>query len=115
MIHIAPWQACRGLMAGAAGALRRDGVLYLYGPFTEGGRHTAPSNAAFDESLKAMDPRFGVRDVAAVAAEATANGLMLETQRPMPANNLSLIFRRQAGAAIVDGSHAASGVEIHKI
>lgn len=93
MIHIAPWEACQGLMAGAARVLKRGGVLYLYGPFMVGGRHTAPSNAAFDESLKALDPRLGVRDVAAVAAEATLNGLTLEKQVPMPANNLSLILR----------------------
>ena len=95
MIHIAPWEACQGLMAGAARALKRGGVLYLYGPFMIGSRHTAPSNAAFDDSLKAMDRRFGVRDVAAVAAEATLNGLTVEKQVPMPANNLSLIFRRR--------------------
>ena len=93
MIHIAPWEACRGLMAGAARVLKCGGVLYLYGPFMMGGRHTAPSNAAFDHSLKTMDPRFGVRDVAAVAAEAALNGLTLEKQVPMPANNFSLIFR----------------------
>jgi Protein of unknown function (DUF938) len=96
MIHIAPWEACQGLMAGAARVLRSDGVLYLYGPFMIGCRHTAPSNAAFDGSLKAMDPRFGVRDVAAVSAEAALNGLTLEKQVSMPANNFSLIFRRQA-------------------
>lgn len=95
MIHIAPWEACQGLMAGAARVLKRGGVLYMYGPFMIGSRHTAPSNAAFDDSLKAMDRRFGVRDVAAVAAEATLNGLTLEKQVPMPANNLSLIFRRR--------------------
>lgn len=61
-----------------------------------GNRHTAPSNAAFDDSLKAMDRRFGVRDVAAVVAEATLNGLTLEKQVPMPANNCSLVFRLQA-------------------
>jgi cyclopropane fatty-acyl-phospholipid synthase-like methyltransferase len=98
MIHIAPWEACRELMAGAARVLRHGGVLYLYGPFMIDVRHTAPSNAAFDESLKEMDPRFGVRDVAAVAAEAAVIGLTLEKQVPMPANNLSLIFRRQAAA-----------------
>ncbi|MFZ1415140.1 MAG: DUF938 domain-containing protein [Defluviicoccus sp.] len=95
MVHIAPWEACRCLMAGAARVLKRGGVLYLYGPFMIGSRHTAPSNAAFDDSLKAMDRRFGVRDVAAVAAEAALNGLTLEKQEPMPANNLSLIFRRR--------------------
>lgn len=96
MIHIAPWEACQGLMAHAGLALPMDGVLYLYGPFMIGGRHTAPSNAAFDDSLKAMDPRFGVRDVAAVAGEAASNGLMLDKQVQMPANNLSLIFRRRS-------------------
>lgn len=85
-------------MAGAARVLRHGGVLYLYGPFMIDVRHTVPSNAAFDESLKEMDPRFGVRGVAAVAAEAAVNGLTLEKQVPMPANNLSLIFRRQAAA-----------------
>ena len=95
MIHIAPWEACRCLMAGAARVLKRGGLLYLYGPFMIGNRHNAPSNAAFDESLKEMDPRFGVRDIAAVSAEAALNRLMLENRVPMPANNLSLVFRRR--------------------
>jgi cyclopropane fatty-acyl-phospholipid synthase-like methyltransferase len=92
MIHIAPWEACQGLMAGAARALRPDGVLLLYGPFMIDGRHTAPSNAAFDASLKAMDPRFGVRDVAAVLQEAALNGLALKTHIRMPANDLMLVL-----------------------
>lgn len=96
MIHIAPWEACQGLMAGAARVLKRGGVLYLYGPFMIGGHHTAPSNAAFDESLKTMDPRFGVRDIAAVSAEAELRGLILDKQVPMPANNFSMNFRRRA-------------------
>jgi cyclopropane fatty-acyl-phospholipid synthase-like methyltransferase len=98
MIHIAAWEVCQGLMAGAARVLRGEGILLLYGPFKVAGRHTAPSNAAFDASLKAMDPRFGVRDVAAVAAEAARHGLMLEKQVQMPANNLLLVFRRQIAA-----------------
>jgi hypothetical protein len=81
-------------MAGAARALCSGGVLLLYGPFTVDGRHTAPSNAAFDASLKAMDRRFGVRDVAAVSNEAALSGLTLETQVRMPANNLTLVLRR---------------------
>jgi cyclopropane fatty-acyl-phospholipid synthase-like methyltransferase len=93
MIHIAPWEACQGLMAGAARALRPDGVLLLYGPFMIDGRHTAPSNAAFDASLKAMDPRFGVRDVTAVSQEAALHGLTLKTQVRMPANNLVLVLQ----------------------
>jgi cyclopropane fatty-acyl-phospholipid synthase-like methyltransferase len=93
MIHMAPWEACQGLMAGAARALRPDGVLLLYGPFMIDGRHTAPSNAAFDASLKAMDPRFGVRDVAAVSQEAVLHGLTLKTLVRMPANNLVLVLQ----------------------
>ena len=94
MIHIAPWEACQGLMAGAARALRSGGVLLLYGPFMVDGRHTAPSNAAFDASLKAMDPRYGVRDIAAVSKEAALRGLTLKTQVQMPANNVALVLRR---------------------
>ena len=70
-------------------------MLYLYGPFMEDGRHTAPSNAAFDESLKARDPAWGVRDVAAVAELAARHGLDLEERVAMPANNLSLVFRKR--------------------
>jgi cyclopropane fatty-acyl-phospholipid synthase-like methyltransferase len=94
MIHIAPFECCRSLMVGARTALKPGGLLLLYGPFKLEGRHTAPSNQAFDESLRAMDPRFGVRDLADVAAEAAACGLALEKQVAMPANNLSVLFRK---------------------
>jgi SAM-dependent methyltransferase len=96
MIHIAPWTAAEGLMAGAGRLLARGGVLYLYGPFKEDGRHTAPSNAAFDASLRARDPRWGVRDLDAVAALAIEHGLALAERVAMPANNLSLVFQRRA-------------------
>jgi SAM-dependent methyltransferase len=96
MVHIAPWRATEGLMAGAARVLGPAGVLYLYGPYMVDGAHTAPSNAAFDESLKARDPAWGVRDVADVSALARSHGFVLAERVAMPANNLSLIFRRQA-------------------
>jgi SAM-dependent methyltransferase len=96
MIHIAPWTAAEGLMAGAGRLLARGGVLYLYGPFKEDGRHTAPSNAAFDASLRARDPRWGVRDLDPVAALASEHGLALAERVAMPANNLSLVFQRRA-------------------
>jgi SAM-dependent methyltransferase len=96
MIHIAPWEAALGLIAGAGRLLAPGGVLFLYGPFARGGVHTAPSNAAFDESLRARDPRWGVRDLDVVAAEAARAGLRLEDVVPMPANNLSVVFRRAA-------------------
>lgn len=94
MIHIAPWEACQGLMRGAGAVLPEDGVLVLYGPYRLDGRHTAPSNAAFEDWLKAQDPRFGVRDLDAVRAEAAANGLTLAEIVEMPANNLIVVFRK---------------------
>jgi hypothetical protein len=93
VIHIAPWPVCEGLVAGAAAALKPDGRLILYGPFMRGGRHTAASNAAFDRTLKERDPRFGVRDLGNVDAEASARGFSLDHVVAMPANNLTLIFR----------------------
>jgi hypothetical protein len=94
MIHIAPWHAAEGLMAGAERLLPAGAPLYLYGPFRERGRHTAPSNAAFDDNLKARNPEWGVRDLDAVAALAKGHGLALANRVAMPANNLSVIFRR---------------------
>jgi len=94
MIHIAPWAAAEGLLAGAARLLPAGSPLYLYGPYREHGRHTAPSNAAFDESLRARDPAWGVRDLDEVAALAARHGFALERTVAMPANNLSVVFRR---------------------
>ena len=94
MIHISPLAACRGLVAGAARTLPPGGILYLYGPYMIDGRHTAPSNAAFDQQLRAQNPQWGIRDLAEVRALAEGNALSLAETVPMPANNLSVIFRR---------------------
>jgi hypothetical protein len=94
MIHISPWRATQGLMAGAARVLPAGAPLYLYGPYRRHGLHTAPSNAAFDASLRARDPAWGVRDLDAVVELAAAHGFALERTVAMPANNLSVIFRR---------------------
>ncbi len=94
MIHIAPWSACLGLMSGAGRLLPVGGVLYLYGPFKQGGNHTAPSNAAFDKSLQAQNPAWGVRDLEAVIAIAQGQGLTIVKTYDMPANNLSVVLRR---------------------
>jgi SAM-dependent methyltransferase len=96
MLHIAPWSAAEGLLAGAGRVLPPAGVLYLYGPFQENGRHTASSNAAFDASLTARNPEWGVREVSDVAELAASKGLDHVDQIQMPANNLSLVFRRAA-------------------
>lgn len=94
MIHISPWSACLGLLAGAGRHLAGDGMLVLYGPYRIGGRHTAPSNEAFDRDLKARNPAWGVRDLEAVVEVAAREGLQLEETVPMPANNQTLVLRR---------------------
>jgi Protein of unknown function (DUF938) len=94
LLHIAPWAACEGLMAGVEALLEPKAPLYLYGPFRRAGVHTAPSNAAFDRMLRAYDPAWGVRDLEAVVACAAGHGLELVDVVPMPANNLSVILRR---------------------
>ena len=96
MIHISPWAATLGLMAGAGRVLPPGGILYLYGPYIEDGVETAPSNLAFDDSLKDRDPAWGLRRKADVVAAAQAHGLALETRVAMPSNNLSLVFRKAA-------------------
>lgn len=92
MVHIAPWEATLGLMAGAAKLLASGAPLILYGPYRRAGVPTAESNEAFDQSLKARDPRWGLRDVDAVTAVAT--GFALDRLIEMPANNLILVYRR---------------------
>jgi len=94
LIHIAPWAAAEGLMAGAARILPAGGVLYLYGPYMVDGAHTAPSNAAFDEHLKSQDLAWGLRDVADVTALAKAHSLAHRRTEEMPANNFSLVFEK---------------------
>jgi len=94
MIHISPWTATEGLMALAGSRLAVGGLLILYGPYREVDAPLAPSNVAFDESLKARDPAWGLRDRDAVAAVARARGLALTRRIEMPANNLMFLFRR---------------------
>ena len=94
MIHIAPWAACEGLIAGAERILPAGGILYLYGPFRIDGRHTAPTNEEFDANLRGRNPAWGIRDLGDVVALARRRGLTLAETIPMAANNLSVIFRR---------------------
>ncbi|WP_458526952.1 DUF938 domain-containing protein [Onishia taeanensis] len=94
LVHISPWEVTEALMAEAALRLPPGGVLFLYGPFRREGAHTAPSNAAFDASLRSRDLHWGIRDLEAVTACAEARGLSLERVVEMPANNLSLVLRR---------------------
>lgn len=96
MIHIAPLRAAKGLIAGAGRLLAARQPLFLYGPFKRGGMHSAPSNEAFDESLRARNPEWGVRDLDEIAAIAKTNGFVLDEIVEMPANNLSVVFRKCA-------------------
>jgi hypothetical protein len=94
MIHIAPWAATLGLLAGAGRILPPGGILYLYGPFFQGGQVAAPSNIAFDQSLRAANPDWGIRSLEEVEAIAHGEGLHRREAIAMPANNLSVIFER---------------------
>lgn len=94
MIHISPWRATQALFAGARRLPGAGAPLVLYGPYRRGGRHTAPSNAEFDASLRARDPEWGVRDLEAVAEVATAAGFGPPEAIEMPANNFVVVFRK---------------------
>ncbi|MEA3029011.1 MAG: hypothetical protein QOG13_336 [Sphingomonadales bacterium] len=94
MVHISPWAATAGLMRGAGALLAAGAPLYLYGAYRQAGVATAPSNEAFDASLRARDPDWGLRNLEDVVAEAERNGLRLDAVIPMPANNLSVLFRK---------------------
>jgi hypothetical protein len=95
MIHIVPWDACVGLMAGAQRILPSQAILYLYGPYKEQGKHTAPSNEAFDQSLRSQNSQWGVRNLEDVINLAGEHDLAFLEKVPMPANNLSVIFQKR--------------------
>jgi SAM-dependent methyltransferase len=92
MVHISPWEATLGLLAGSARLLQPGAPLLLYGPYHRAGHPTAPSNEAFDTSLRMRDPRWGLRELDEVVA--AADGFVLDRVLEMPANNLSIILRR---------------------
>ncbi len=95
MVHIAPWAVCEGLIEGAGRLLPAGAMLYLYGPFTRQGRHTAESNERFDAMLRSRDPSWGVRDMDQITRLADAAGLALDQVIDMPSNNFSLVYRHR--------------------
>ena len=95
VIHIAPWAVAQNLMRGAGRHLDTGGHLLMYGPYKRGGAHTAPSNEAFDASLRGRNPAWGIRNLEAVADLAVASGLTMVKTVEMPANNLALAFERR--------------------
>jgi len=94
MIHVAPWEACEALFRGASQALSSGGVLYMYGPYMRAGKHTAPSNAKFDQTIRSMNTQWGVRNLEDVQSVAKTYNIHPEEVVAMPANNLSVIYRR---------------------
>jgi Protein of unknown function (DUF938) len=95
MIHIGPLSAAEALLRGAGNVIAPRGILFLYGPYRRQGRHTSPSNEAFDEQLKARNPEWGVRNLEDVVHLASTVGLELEQTHDMPANNLAVVFRKR--------------------
>jgi SAM-dependent methyltransferase len=96
VIHIAPWAVAGDIVVGAARVLGPGGILIFYGPFRRGGRHTAPSNAAFDAALRADNPAWGVRDLEDVGRLAGEAGFGAPKVTEMPANNLLVAFPRES-------------------
>jgi hypothetical protein len=94
MIHISPWAATQGLMKGAGRLLPSGGVLFLYGPYFESDVETARTNLLFDASLRDRNPAWGIRRLDDVTALAGRHGLGLSERITMPANNLTLVFRK---------------------
>jgi hypothetical protein len=95
MLHISPWICTIDLFAGAARTLASSAPLVIYGPFMMSGKHTAPSNEEFDRDLRGRNPRWGVRDLSDITHVAREHGFALERFVEMPANNLTLIFRKK--------------------
>jgi len=97
MIHVAPWSATLALFEGAKALLSAQHVLFLYGPYRRDGRHTSESNAQFDLDLRTRNPEWGLRDLEAVSDVAAGASFALAETVDMPANNLSLVFKRRDG------------------
>lgn len=94
LIHIAPWAACLGLLAGANCILPIGGILYLYGPYKQKSVDLAPGNEMFDASLRSQNSAWGLRDLDTVIEAATIENLTLKTIIEMPTNNLSVVFEK---------------------
>lgn len=94
VVHITPWEVAVAILEGAERYLAVDGQVVLYGPFKRDGKHTAPSNAAFDAELRAHNRAWGVRDLAELDACARDHGLALASVHDVPANNMILVFEK---------------------
>ena len=95
VIHITPWVVTEGIVRGSAWGSRAGGLLIFYGPFKECGEHTGDGNARFDESLRAQDPAWGIRDLDEISQLAAGAGYGSPDVTEMPANNRMVVFAKQ--------------------
>jgi SAM-dependent methyltransferase len=94
LLHIAPWRVCEALFDQAGKLLRADGVIITYGPYRRGSDFMSDGNLQFDSALRRRDPQLGLRDIGDVVAQAAVSGWQLAAEISMPANNLTLVWRR---------------------
>ncbi|MFC7514878.1 DUF938 domain-containing protein [Herbaspirillum sp. GCM10030257] len=94
--HIMSWDDVEAMFAGAGHLLPEGGLFCIYGPFNYNGRFTSESNAQFDAMLRAQVPHRGIRDIEKIVALASAQGMHLEDDHAMPANNRLLVFRKRS-------------------
>ena len=97
--HIMAWHEVEAMFAGIGRLLPPDGLLCIYGPFKYRGQFSSLSNAQFDAMLRGQAAHMGIRDFEAVNALAAAQGLELQADYKMPANNQLLVWRRHKQGA----------------
>jgi len=93
--HIMSWEEVQAMFDGIGQVLEPGGLLCIYGPFNYRGAFTSDSNARFDASLRAQAPHMGIRDAEAIDALAAQQGLVLQADHAMPANNRLRVWKKQ--------------------
>ena len=111
LLHISPWETTEALFRGSWEWLSPGGWLYTYGAYFREEVETAPSNLAFDLSLRGQNPSWGVRRLREVQKVAESQGFSLQSLVEMPANNLSLFFRREDSRPHSEPNSAGSILE----
>ena len=94
LIHISSWNCTRSLFKESGKLLSNGKYLMLYGPFKIDNEHISQSNYLFDKSLKMQNNNWGVRNLDEVNKEAYNNGFAQKELICMPANNLSIIYKK---------------------
>ena len=92
--HIMGWPEVEAMFAGVGRVLAPKGLFCLYGPFNRDGQFTSESNREFDASLRARDPKMGIRDDRALIELGKQHGLTFIADNSMPARNRLLIWSK---------------------